>query len=195
MPQKWQNQNIIIHHDNVQAHRSFKVSQFLAKNNMTVIPIPHTHPIWPPVTFSSSPSWSFGWRVKDSVVSVVQASACNMDTTTTQPHQNSNTHRTKNNTANVVIQQNSHKLLMMGILISETCWAHKKWNKTASDIKLVFYSSTITMMHVPINIRSSKHKICCVFDWHSILHNLNTMGIPYLKMVLFLSNFPLSRIF
>jgi len=25
----------------------FKVSQFLAKNNMTVIPIPHTHLIWP----------------------------------------------------------------------------------------------------------------------------------------------------
>jgi len=56
MPQKWQNQNLIIHHDNAPAHRFFKVSQFLAKNNMTVIPIPHTHPIWPPVTFSSSPS-------------------------------------------------------------------------------------------------------------------------------------------
>ena len=37
-PQKWQNQNLIIHHDNALAHRSFKVSQFLAKNNMTVIP-------------------------------------------------------------------------------------------------------------------------------------------------------------
>ena len=55
-PQKWQNQNLIIHHDNAPVHRSFKVSQFLAKNNMTVIPHPHTHPIWPPVTFSSSPS-------------------------------------------------------------------------------------------------------------------------------------------
>ena len=42
---------------------------------------------------------------------------------------------------------------MMGILMSETCWAHKKWNKIASDIKLVFYSSTVTMMHGPINIR------------------------------------------
>jgi len=31
---------------------------------------------------------------------------------------------------------------MMDILMSETCWAHKKWNKIASDIKLVFYSST-----------------------------------------------------
>ena len=32
-------------------------------------------------------------------------------------------------------------LLMMDILMSETCWAHKKWNKIASDIKLVFHSS------------------------------------------------------
>ena len=35
----------------------------------------------------------------------------------------------------------SRELLMMDILMSETCWAHKKWNKIASDIKLVFYSS------------------------------------------------------
>jgi len=41
------------------------------------------------------------------VVSMLQAEACNMDT-------------------NVVIQQNSRKLLMMDILMSETCWAHKK---------------------------------------------------------------------
>ena len=87
------------------------------------------------------------------VVSVLQAEACNTDTTPTQPHRNSNTHRTKNNTTNVVIQQNSRKHLMMGILMSESCWAHKKWNKIASDIKLIFYSSTITMMHGPINLR------------------------------------------
>jgi len=49
------------------------------------------------------------------------ASACNTDTTPTQPHRISNTHRTKNNTANVVIRQNSTKLLMVDILISETC--------------------------------------------------------------------------
>jgi len=57
------------------------------------------------------------------VVSVLQAeaSACNTDTTPTQPHRNSNTHRTKNNTTNVVIQHNSRKLLMMDILMSETC--------------------------------------------------------------------------
>jgi len=44
------------------------------------------------------------------VVSVLQAEAI-----PTQPHRNSNTHRTKNNTANVVIQQNSRKFLMMDI--------------------------------------------------------------------------------
>ena len=49
------------------------------------------------------------------------ASSCNTDTTPTQPHRNSNTHRTKNNTTNVVIEQNSRKLLMMDILMSETC--------------------------------------------------------------------------
>ena len=45
---------------------------------------------------------------------------------------------------------------MMDILMSETCWAPKKWNKIASDIKLVFYSSTITMMHGAINIIFSR---------------------------------------
>ena len=80
----------------------------------------------------------------------------NTDTTPTQPHRNCNTHRTKNNTTNVVIQQNIHKLLMMDILMSETCWAHKKWNKIVIDIKLVFYFSAITMMHGPIKIRMRK---------------------------------------
>jgi len=78
--------------------------------------------------------------------------ACNTDTTPTQPHRISNTHRTTYKTTNVVFQQNSRKLLMMDTLMSETCWAHKLWNKIASNIKLVFYSSTITMMHGPINI-------------------------------------------
>ena len=87
------------------------------------------------------------------------ASACNTDTTPTQPHRNSNTHRTKNNTTNVVIQQNSRKLLMMDILKSETCWAHKKWNKIASNFKLVVYPSTVTMIDGQINI-SYKLFVC-----------------------------------
>ena len=66
---------------------------------------------------------------------------------------NSNTQRTENNTTDVVIHQHSHKLLKMDILMSETCWAHNKWNKILSDIKLVFHSSTIAMMHGPVHIR------------------------------------------
>ena len=45
------NQNLIIHHDNAPAHRSFKVSQFLAKNNMTVIPHPPCSPDLAPCDF------------------------------------------------------------------------------------------------------------------------------------------------
>jgi len=67
------------------------------------------------------------------------------------PHLNSNTHRTKNNTTNVIIQQYSCKLLMMDILMSKTCWAHKKWNRIANDVKLVFYSSNITGFCVSIS--------------------------------------------
>jgi len=86
------------------------------------------------------------------VVSVLQAeaAACNTDTTPTQPHRKSNTHRTKNNTTNVVIQQNSRKLLMIDIFMSETCWALKKWNKIASDIKffLLFFNRRNWLQHL-----------------------------------------------
>ena len=51
----------------------------------------------------------------------IRVASCKTDTTPTQPHRNSNTHRLKNNTTNVVIQQNSRKLPMMDILMSETC--------------------------------------------------------------------------
>ena len=51
-PQKWQNQTHIIHHNNAPAHRSFKVSQFLAKNNVTVIP-------QSPILTRSGPLWLF----------------------------------------------------------------------------------------------------------------------------------------
>ena len=91
--------------------------------------------------------------------SVSCASACNTDTTPTQPHRNSNKHRTKNNTTNVVIQQNSCKLLMMDILMSETCWAHKKWNKIARNIWLV-------VLQLLLPWKSNNHYIfwVCVFS-------------------------------
>jgi len=50
-----------------------------------------------------------------------ETSACSMGTTPIQSHRNSSTHRTKNNTTNVVTQQNSRKFLMMDILMSEIC--------------------------------------------------------------------------
>ena len=68
--------------------------------------------------------------------------ACKTNTTKHQPHQSSNTQQTENKMTDVVIHQHSRKLLKMDILMSETCWAHDKWNKITSDIKLVFHSST-----------------------------------------------------
>ena len=92
------------------------------------------------------------------VVSVLQASACNTDTTQTQPH--------------VVIQQHSRKLLMMDILMSEMCWVHKKCNKITRDIKLVFYSSTIIMLHGPINIRYTSKSINALMAAADYLHRV-----------------------
>jgi hypothetical protein len=59
-----------------------------------------------------------------------------------QKLQISNTQRTENKSTDVVIHQHSRRFLKMDILMSVTCWAHNKWNKIASDIKLVFHSST-----------------------------------------------------
>ena len=83
----------------------------------------------------------------DCVVELPHRSFCS------QSHQISKSQRTENKTTDVVIHQHSRKLSLLGILISETRWAHKKWNKIESYIKLVFYSSTITMIHGPINIK------------------------------------------
>ena len=111
------------------------------------------------------------------VVLVLQAEACKTSTTQNQPHEISNTQRTESKTADVVIQQHSRKLLMMDISMSETCWAFKKWNKIASDIKLVCHSSTITIMHGPINFK--------------IAYNLSK-GILFVNIVKFLLNLLMS---
>ena len=44
-----------------------------------------------------------------------------LDTTLAEPHPNSNTQQSKNNTANVAVQQHILKLLKMDILMPETC--------------------------------------------------------------------------
>ena len=90
-------------------------------------------------------------------VLVLQDSACKTSTTQQEPHQISNTQRTENKTTDVVIQQHSRKLLMMGILMSETCWAHNTWNRIASDIKLVFHSSAVQR-------KTCQHWVAC-FLW------------------------------
>ena len=98
---------------------------------------------------------------------MTSASACNTDTTQTQLHRISNTQRTKNITTDVVIQQHSRKLLMMDILMSETCWAHKKWNKISKwhQVGLLFFSYYN-------DARSDKHKEICVCLLCLILHVL-----------------------
>ena len=75
-----------------------------------VIPPPHTISV------------HYSWRINNYSC----ASAGNPDTTPADPHPNSNTQQTKNETANVVVQQYSHILLKMGILMPETCWVSKK---------------------------------------------------------------------
>jgi len=61
------------------------------------------------------------------VVSGLPAEAAGSpDTTLAEPHPNSNTQQSKNNTANVVVQQHSRKLLTMDILMPETCLVSKK---------------------------------------------------------------------
>jgi hypothetical protein len=64
--------------------------------------------------------------VGDLVRLVLGGEAFKTNATQNQPHQISNTQRTENKTTDVVIQQHSRKLLMMDILMSEICRAHKK---------------------------------------------------------------------
>jgi len=50
-----------------------------------------------------------------------QGEAGSPDTTPAEPHPISNTQESKNNTANVVVQQHSCKLLRMDLIVPETC--------------------------------------------------------------------------
>ena len=89
----------------------------------------------------------------------------------------SNTQRTENKTTDVVNHQHSRKLLKMDILMSETCWAHNKWNKITSDIKLVFHSSTIAMMHGPITLDSDTCMNTSSSMPYMVLHLLVTAAL------------------
>jgi len=105
------------------------------------------------------------------VVSVLQAEAVLQPATRIplQPnHTKSPTHIEPRTTRPMwQFNRKCRKLLMMDILMSETCWARKMWNKITSDIKLVFYSSTITMMHGPIYIIFIMSSV--IFGWRLTL--------------------------
>ena len=55
---------------------------------------------------------------------------------------------------------------MMDIVVPETCWAYKKHNKVISGIYLVSYSSLITKMHGPANVRT----MTCSFYFLQVVH-------------------------
>jgi len=152
-----------------------------------------------------------GWRLKpatriplqpnhtESPTHIEPRTACNTDTTPTQPHRRSNTHWTKNNTTNMVIQQNSRKLLMMDILMSETCWADKKWNKIGSDIKLVFYSSSnmnifrcpkITVMLISLQTECLLTVQTCMMPWMLLI----LIAITSLNIYIYIYNMFLMEI-
>jgi len=105
----------------------------------------------------------------------------NTDTTPSQPHRNSNTHRTKINVINVVIQQNSRKLMMIDILMSETCWAHKKWNKIVTSSRSFILQLSITMMHSPINIKKNQlvALISQIYFWNKTLHTSDSSSVHH----------------
>ena len=109
------------------------------------------------------------------------ASACNTSITQNQPHQISNTQRIENKTTDVVIQQHSRKLLMMDILMSEICWAYKKWNKIASDIKLVFHSSRVNryfkILYFAFHFRQTNKQIYQLSYKRNILKKLTKTEI------------------
>ena len=89
--------------------------------------------------FQSNVYWNVhhcnSWRMKDQLdVTCYFISLLLCSTTQNQPHQISNTQQTENKTTDVVIQQHSRKLLMMDILMPETCRAQKKWNKIVTSI-------------------------------------------------------------
>ena len=96
--------------------------------------------------------WNFLLRLVFGGVRLA-GSTCKTNTTKYQPQKNSNTQRTENKTTDVVIHQHSRKLQMTDILMSETCWAHRKWNKIASDVKLVFHSSIDSFFPPPLKVR------------------------------------------
>ena len=81
-----------------------------------------------------------------------EAEACKTNTTKIRPHQKIQHTMNWEQDDQYGNHQHSRKLLKMDILMSKTRWVHNEWNKIASDIKLVFHSSTISLRHSAIII-------------------------------------------
>jgi len=73
------------------------------------------------------------WTTTLAVTFLRCASAGSPDTKPAEPHPDSITQQSQNNTANVVLQQHSRKLLKMDILMPETCWVSKNEMNVTSD--------------------------------------------------------------
>jgi len=72
-----------------------------------------------------------------------------------QPHRNSNTHRNKNTQPMWWYNKKSRRLLMMDVLMSETCWTKRseiKLNKSWHQVGLLFFN-------YHNDARSNMHKI------------------------------------
>jgi len=63
-------------------------------------------------------------------------------------------------TANVVVQQHSRKLLKMGVLMLETCWVSKKKNKNSKWHLVVFF---ILQIYIYIYTQAHTHTHICVY--------------------------------
>jgi len=123
--------------------------------------------------------WVAGWSFSLQHGHYSNPAAPNLQNTTNREHNN----RRGN-------QQQSRKLLMMDILMSEICWAHKKWNKIPSDIKLVLYSATITMMHGPINIMSWTSVFVCDIGCDSTYRETVTASFRNLRFQILMTVYP-----
>ena len=82
-----------------------------------------------------------------------------LPTTTRWQRSSHRTHATKNHKFTSTLsfterydqcgnQHHSRELLIMGIVMPETCWAYKKYNKITSGIWLVFYSSVCNFFYL-----------------------------------------------
>ena len=139
-------------------------------------------PHWSVFLFLCVLEYRFGWV---RVVSVQQASACYTNTTLTQPNRYSNTHRNKNtDQCGDTIEKSQTPDEGCINVRNKLSIEEVKQKLITSDIKLVSYSSTITMMHGPIYIIFHKNfvlysKISLIYHIGYILNKCFAYCVSY----------------